>query len=858
MKLFAATTRTVAWSFVSLLSWIGLAAATTWAEPTATPVANLKVAKGFKVELLYSVPKEEQGSWVNMCVDPKGRLIVSDQYGSLYRVTPPGILDATELVVEKIDVPIGEAQGLLWAFDSLYVSVNKGQHYEGGLYRVRDTDGDDKLDNVETLRFLKGTGEHGPHAVLPHPDGKSLVVVCGNRTELTEIAGSKVTSWDEDLLLPRVQGKFMRGTRAPGGCIYRIDPDGKAWEVLSSGFRNQYDAAYNLEGELFTYDADMEWDVNTPWYRPTRICHVIDGSEFGWRSGAGKWPTYYADSVPPVVDIGPGSPTGVCFGYGAKFPAKYQQALFACDWSYGKLYAVHLEPEGATYAGKLEEFITGTPLPLTDVVINPHDGAMYFAIGGRRVQSGLYRVTHPSGGHPSVAASQPSSDRKLRRELEAVGPDADQGTIDKVWTHLNSPDRFIRYTARVALERQPVSSWKQRALGEPDVQRKLTALLALARSYRRAEMGEAPDIDSPIPDWDSLDIDPRRSAATTEILEALDRINAGRLTETQVLELFRVLSVTFVRVGPPDAEQRSEILRRLENVLSENNSAAINSEAAQLMAYLQAPYGVEKILPMMESAATQEEQIDYARTLRHLTVGWTPAQRQRYFKWFTRAASYQGGSSFQLFVNNIKADAVAKLSAREKARLKPILTAKPKSDGPVFTAEPRPFVKEWTIDELAPMMENGLRGRDFNNGRKMFAAASCFACHRFDNQGGSVGPDLTALSGRFSTRDVLESVVDPSKQISDQYGSVKILTVDGQVISGRIVNLSGDHLRIQTDMLKPGALTQVNRNDIEQMAESKVSMMPQGLLNTLNREEILDLMAYMLSRGDRNHAMFKN
>ena len=60
-------------------------------EPPATDPATMKVAKGFKVELIHSVPKDEQGSWVSMCVDPKGRLIVSDQYGALYRVTPPPI-----------------------------------------------------------------------------------------------------------------------------------------------------------------------------------------------------------------------------------------------------------------------------------------------------------------------------------------------------------------------------------------------------------------------------------------------------------------------------------------------------------------------------------------------------------------------------------------------------------------------------------------------------------------------------------------------------------------------------------------------------------------------------------------------
>src|SRR4029077_912719 len=113
----------------------------------ATAAEALKVKKDFKAELLYSVPKEVEGSWVNMCVDPKGRLIVSDQYGPLYRITPPATgASAAETRVEKLDLLLGGAHGLLWAFDSLYVMVNedvvqvspnnekvKPKH---GLYRV--------------------------------------------------------------------------------------------------------------------------------------------------------------------------------------------------------------------------------------------------------------------------------------------------------------------------------------------------------------------------------------------------------------------------------------------------------------------------------------------------------------------------------------------------------------------------------------------------------------------------------------------------------------------------------------------------------------------------------------------------
>lgn len=834
-----------------------LAAAAPLKEPTATHVEDLKIAKGFQVELLYSVPKDKQGSWVNMCVDPKGRLIVSDQYGSLYRLTPEGILGATELKVEPIKVDIGEAQGLLWAFDSLYVSVNKGKNYAGGLYRVRDTDNDDQLDSLEVLRPLNGRGEHGPHAVLPHPDGKHLVVVCGNLTALTEISGSMVSTWDEDVLLPRALGKFMKGTRAPGGCIYRVDADGKNWEVMASGFRNQYDAAFDQNGELFAYDADMEWDINTPWYRPTRICHAVSGAEFGWRSGGGKWPVYFPDSVPPVVNVGPGSPTGVCFGYGARFPEKYTKALYACDWSYGKLYAVHLTAEGGTFTGKLEEFITGTPLPLTDVVVNPVDGAMYFTIGGRKVQSGLYKVTADPNAATTDSPAASTDDltlNKQRQDIEAL-LDAESVDIDKLWPALGSPHRSIRYAARTVLETQPVDKWKEKVFSEDDAQTQITGFLALARTFKRTDMGESPNIDTPIPNWDNPTLDASRSELTTRVLESIGRLFSVGISDEQQLEVLRAISLTFLRISPPTEEVRQGVL----NVLSGSvpvDSQELNSEVAQLMVYLQAPFAAEKIVAMLQSAPTQEEQIDYARTLRHLATGWTPELQEAYFSWFTRAAGYNGGSSFQLYVNNIKADAVAGLSDQDKARLQTILDAKPDKDAPVFSATPRTFVKDWTMEELVPLMQNGLKNRNFEHGRQMFGAASCFACHRFDNQGGSVGPDLTSLSGRFSSRDILESVMEPSKQISDQYGSVQIVTMDGKVVNGRIINLAGDSLRVQTDMLRPGKLTSVDRKQIDEIIESKVSMMPKGLLNTLNEDEVLDLMAYLLSRGDRKHSMF--
>ena len=830
------------------------------AQGEATPVGRLKVAEGFQVERLYSVPKDTEGSWVNMCVDPQGRLIVSDQYGGLFRVTPPAIGTDEKIKIEKINVDIGEAQGLLWAFDALYVVVNKGQKYTSGLYRVTDTNNDDQLDKLETLRILDGGAEHGPHAVLLTPDGKSLIVVCGDLTKLTEIVSSHVPqNWDEDNLLPRPYGRgFMKGTPAPGGCIYEVDPDGKKWELIASGFRNQFDAAYNADGELFSYDADMEWDMNTPWYRPTRVCHTVSGAEFGWRNGGGKWPAYYPDSVPAAVNVGPGSPTGICFGYGAKFPAKYQNALFICDWSYGKLYAVHMTPDGASYTGELEEFITGTPLPLTDIVIRPQDKAMYFTVGGRKVQSGLYRVTYQ--GNESTAAADGhdkayADARALRHKLEKLHNGMHYDGVQQAWPYLNHKDRFIRYAARVAIEHRPREEWREKALAEKDTEASLNALLALARSYQRKDKGRGEGIDAPPPTYEGDAADGKFAGARAEILTALDKHNWNDLTPEQRITLLRTYEVTFCRAGPPDAEQRKQIIEKFDTLLPAP-SYELNNELAQLLVYLQAPAATPKIVELLLTAPTQEQQLAYAKSLRHARNGWTPELQQKFFGWFNRAANYRGGAAFTLFVSNMKKDAESQLSPADKKSLAAILNAKPPSDLTFVEEEPRDFVKKWSIDELDATMKTKLTGRNFDHGKKMFAAAKCFACHRFDSQGGAIGPDLTSLAGRFSARDILESVIEPSKQISDQYEAVNIVTDKGKVITGRIVNLAGDTYRVNTNMLEPGAMEIINVNTIEEITPSKISMMPEGLLNTFKEDEILDLMAYLLSRGDRKNGMF--
>ena len=206
----------------------------------------------------------------------------------------------------------------------------------------------------------------------------------------------------------------------------------------------------------------------------------------------------------------------------------------------------------------------------------------------------------------------------------------------------------------------------------------------------------------------------------------------------------------------------------------------------------------------------------------------------------------------------MKNDAVATLTPEEKVALKPILEAP--AETVVAHRGPGPAA-----------VREGVDGRRAGPGRRegpervatSTAAGPCSPrptaspATATTTRAAASAPTSPASPGRFSPRDLLESIVEPSKAISDQYAAVTIATTDGRVITGRIVNLNGDNLMINTDMLDPNAMTNVNRNQIEEMKPSQVSMMPEGLLDTLKEDEILDLMAYLLSRGDRQSPMFR-
>jgi putative heme-binding domain-containing protein len=355
------------------------------------------------------------------------------------------------------------------------------------------------------------------------------------------------------------------------------------------------------------------------------------------------------------------------------------------------------------------------------------------------------------------------------------------------------------------------------------------------------------------------------------------------LDEAGQLSLVRVYQLILLRLGLPDSAGKQRLIERLDREFPAR-SAALNRELAETLIALDVPAAVPKTLQLLAVARDEDidygsaqllernldyakafsealasrpnvQQIAYAYALRVARSGWNPALRKAYFGWFPRTAPWQGGNSFRGFLENIRQEALEKVpDAAERALLAEL------SSRPTVPQREYPLPKgpgrDYTVAEVLALADVPLAGRDFENGRAMFHTTACYACHRFDGSGGGLGPDLTTTASRFSLRDLVENIVEPSQVISDQYGSESVELTDGTMLIGRAYE-ENDRLHVVYDPRNPDEREEVDLARVKTRRPYPVSFMPTGLLNGLNPEEVLDLLGYVLSGGDREHPMFK-
>ncbi|QDV08913.1 hypothetical protein Poly30_44680 [Planctomycetes bacterium Poly30] len=752
--------------------------------------SKLEVQPGYRAEEILRVPRG-YGSWVTLAVDGKGRLIAAaEAEKGLFRIT---LRKGGLPTVEPLGLDIEGAQGLLVHGRDLYIMQNAMTGVDNGLFRARDTDGDDLYDELKLLTKLDGSGEHGPHAIWLTPDGEHLEVIAGNTTAFPANVERfhMVPNWRDDQLLPSLPDTFGHGNAMHdhGGWLGRCDLDGEHWEILSTGIRNAFDFAYDRAGNRFAFDADMEWDMGAPWYRAPRLLHVAPGVEFGWRRGSGKIMGSEPDTLDAVAETGPASPVGVLHGKDGRFPGALGEALFLGDWTRGIIYSVALREDGDTFRGEPKPFVSGRPFPLTDMVWLD-DGSMAVVTGGRGRRSAIYRI----------AAEEPRA------------ADAPRGVAEIT----AEPGKLAAQARRAALELDPaIGTWAPAALAAKDP----VGWLAIAR------VGG--------PEWQK------------PLLENLmeEPVPMGHAA-------LRAIELSLARSGAPADDVRAALLARLEaEVPAHDEPIPHDVKLTELLVYLGSDRAPAFAVPRMLSAVTQERAIDFALQLRLAESGWTPELAKSYLDFLhTDARRFLGGRSIEGYLNRIREAALERAGRAIEGGYTPPPLAEPAA--PLYEMETPLFVEQWSLPALATVHGQIAGANDRALGERSFRRAGCYACHRVGEEGGGTGPDLTDAGGRFTSRDLLIAILEPSRDISDQYLDTEVWTKDSEVYVGRLVEQDAEWTTLQLPPSEPGgtdgALVDVPAEDIQLVRAHPISRMPSGMLDGLHTAEIVELLAWLL------------
>jgi putative heme-binding domain-containing protein len=353
----------------------------------------------------------------------------------------------------------------------------------------------------------------------------------------------------------------------------------------------------------------------------------------------------------------------------------------------------------------------------------------------------------------------------------------------------------------------------------------------------------------------------------------------------QQQDRLRVFQIAFSRRGKPDAATSQRLGKEAADRLPSGDNA-LDRQLATIAIFFEEPTAPARVLKAMKFAqpgpavvadpevlarhpgyakaaaaamavTPSSTRIGLAVYLCRATVGWTPELRKEFFGFLDGLSQAEGGHSLKGFVRNIRKESLAAAPVAERAVLEEIAPATArKAAAPIPTAEGPGRL--WTHAEALKVWEDAKakKSLDFANGQKMFAAALCSQCHRLGDNGGAQGPDLSGLGARSAPSDVLMSIVQPSAIVSDQYSNSVIGRIDGGKTIGRILNEEGDKLQLAVNPFDFSVQLAVNRSDILSIDRDATSPMPVGLLNSLNAQEVADLLAYLVSGANAKDAMF--
>ncbi len=806
------------------------------------------LAQGWQIDLVASEP--DLVTPVSCRLDSQGRLLVVECH--------------THFTPKEYEGPKTDR---VYLFDQFSTSeqnplkARKRLFYEGGqatmglatlpdgwiviatrseVCRVRDSDGDDVADQHEVLLRLETAAEY-PHNGLAGlavgPDEKLYIGLGEN--------------FGEPYQLVATDGSTQKGG-GEGGNLFRCSVDGKGVERVATGFWNPFGISFDRAGRMWVVENDPDA------MPPCRLLHVVPGGDYGFQFRFGRAGTHPLQSwngeFPGTLPMACGTGEAPCA------VVEHENSLWVTSWGSNRIERHERQARGASWTTKPSVAVQGDAFfrPV-DMAVAP-DGSIFitdwvdrsYPVHGK---GRLWRLSRRQAHGSAVdqqkqrdAASPMTGLTSEEKRSEQLRSDAQLSIQDRLKA-LSEIDPFISQSALFGLvtSGQLLSvTWEQAVTSQQQI--------GLLTAWRWKELSNPEDV-------------------TVEQRYAW--IERGLHAESAETKLAALRWAT--------ERNCQEFLPAIREILTQSPlTPRLFSAVVASIAYLETGSAAKGVRdPEREKLLLEfAEDTTKATSLRALAVQMLPSEANKptdetLGQWLLESTDRELGGEIVRLLNaratpasmkqlaniaviesvpeQVRADAIAGLVKNAGEFASVINQASlPKQPEALRNEAQRVLHRGWSTSKVAkPQRQNVDEwekllgdGGDYDAGRRVFFRTTCANCHAHSGRGSRVGPDLTQLYGQSNRRRILESILMPSREVGPLFVQWRVLTVDGQVLTGMRMDKAGKNNSVQF-LGAEGGVFEVPLADIETQSPMPQSIMPEGLEEAMSIEELRDLMAFL-------------
>lgn len=763
---------------------------------------------------------------IGLTFDDRGRLLVIESHTHFRPDDYDGPASDRIRLVEDTDGD-GEADRFETFFEGTEATMALRTGPDGWIYvatrsevfRLRDSNADGKADERQPIAQLKTEGRY-PHNGLSGlafgPDGKLYFGQGENLGAPYALVGSDNSSLEGG---------------GEGGNVFRCDLNGANLERFATGFWNPFGLCFDPHSRLFAVDNDPDASP------PCRLLHVVPGGDYGYQfryGRSGRHPLQaWGGELPGTLPMVAGTGEAPC----AVLP--FEGALWVSSWGENRIERYTIQQNGASVIGTGEVVVQGDQnFRPVDFAVSPA-GDIYFTDWVDKSyplhgQGRLWRLK-TKGDAPAAKSNFPNlSKQELQARSLHSRVDADALADDDPFFRQAAVQGLVAAETRSPLEWNQLDSPNQR-IGFLQASRLRGDLSPTERDslLRTALSDEETSVQLMALRWIADSRIPNVAPAVEKLLSQ----------EDATPDLIRVVIATLDWIGreKPLAKNDDPLARLAEILADESRPASVRAIALSL-------------LPVNHPSLSTSRLVRLAQT-KHLTLRREAVRTLALCDTEGRGKALADIASNESFPDDLRADAVLGL-AIDPVSHADVLRSVASSPSSVVAAEARrvltPSSETTTESQFAKAPidwhEYAQKPGDANAGWRVFfrsSGAACSRCHMLNGRGSNIGPDLTTISRRTTPERLLESILEPSKEIAPQYVPWVLVTTEGKVLTGLPINLPGVPGEDEHFIDHEGKRFDVKRNEIESRHASPTSIMPAGLESAMTPQDLRDLLALL-------------